>query len=76
MENAESRSRDAPYPVSLAGVFDTCLVAAKLLLSWNCFGQLVISTRERLGNRARAELGEITTRNRNLQNVFHPRFDG
>lgn len=31
MEDAEIRRRDTPDPVSLAVVFDTCLVTAKLL---------------------------------------------
>jgi len=76
VKQAERGRRDAPNPVPFAVVFAACLVAAQLFLPGDRLGQFAVGIGQRCGDRARAELGQVATRDRHLQNVFHPRFEG
>ena len=76
MKHRKEGRCDAPDPVLPAVVFETRLIAAELFLRRDRVHQFLVARVQRIGDHSSAELGQIASRNRHLQHVFHIRFDG
>ncbi len=76
VKDAERRRRDAPNPVLLAVVFDACLVAAKLFLLAESLRSVRRKRPPAMRRSSPCKAWPGSRARRDLQHVFHPRFDG